>query len=1028
MVSSNLISQFEKLSAKRQRLLEAIEENFAQGLLTQLTNIYPDEAHFIYELLQNAEDAEATEVYFYLHSTGLRFRHNGKIQFEIDHIDAITNYDRTTKKISDNKIGKFGVGFKSVFSYTRKPIINSNGLTFSISRAILPKMEVLIEEEKLFKESWTTFLINFDEPTKVPKKAFKEVKNGLEELDEKSLMFLSNIKKISLTIKMEKPLQRTIISEPVQGRITKFSIQSETNPKETYYYLINEKMPSIDKGALDPDAINKLEKLTIGLSFKLEKNQESFQIIPAEDASVCVFFPAVKEFSGLKFHIHAPFSSTPSRDVIKNSDENRTIITGLARVLSNHLSNFAELKLIDESFLASLPNSEDQLAPMYEIFRTEILRVFMSSGKFIPSLNKNYISSYKAVSANAQFQSAINGKILDQFISLHNKYPDEDFAYIANMKNSRAQKFLQSLNITNLNFSFLRETLLICQNSKKIDQLQTMLSSLPIENLKRFFSLFAQNSSLFWSDIHQVRFIPVNSTKVHFLSPEEAFLPSMKFNSGEMIVKSALVNPLLPNSDELDKMVLSGLRNLEVETLDDLAMLNIKMDSLSERHNFGDVVKEEEIESAFNEISQLLIDARGDSEILKMISTLTYFIGKSIEGQLIWTSLDRVFVDAPYRLSGLKSVQKFLPVTNTTELHSIYSQLEDFRLLVDSSKALQRVVPRKQVYSDGSSDWIVDKFDEMLEQGDIEFALEIWQQLILEKNESLRWERKVERIGQRSTYSDSSFVSALQFSKWLPDSNGQRRRPRLMNRESLHRDFVFHETALIRAINFDGDSKEKIEAEKRKAEELEEKNLKARELGFSDFEEVEIYKKLKQYHPEVIANLVSSLDSHFPEETVSDLEEKILKTTELIGSAAEVKIVESIIRERNNYKARHSEMKNYARSKYQVGGIMKCQACNLNMPFKLANGDHYFEAVYLFKDLKKEFVCNILALCPTCAAKYKYAFESNLLLLKNEIQKAKISGIGTVQFKIEMASGEYLLTFTEDHFLEIQTVLKGIEI
>ena len=34
------------------------------GLKTLVSQIYPDEAHFIYELLQNAEDAQATEVEF----------------------------------------------------------------------------------------------------------------------------------------------------------------------------------------------------------------------------------------------------------------------------------------------------------------------------------------------------------------------------------------------------------------------------------------------------------------------------------------------------------------------------------------------------------------------------------------------------------------------------------------------------------------------------------------------------------------------------------------------------------------------------------------------------------------------------------------------------------------------------------------------------------------------------------------------------------------------------------------------------
>ena len=38
--------------------------------------IYPDKAHFIYELLQNAEDAQATEVFFRLQEDKLFFTHN----------------------------------------------------------------------------------------------------------------------------------------------------------------------------------------------------------------------------------------------------------------------------------------------------------------------------------------------------------------------------------------------------------------------------------------------------------------------------------------------------------------------------------------------------------------------------------------------------------------------------------------------------------------------------------------------------------------------------------------------------------------------------------------------------------------------------------------------------------------------------------------------------------------------------------------------------------------------------------------
>ena len=104
---------FEELKEKRQKFIDAAEENNAlQGLVSLLTELYPDEAHFIYELLQNAEDAQASEVCFQLYKNGLVFKHNGQKQFTLEDVEAITNIGHGTKKDDPTTIGKFGVGFK----------------------------------------------------------------------------------------------------------------------------------------------------------------------------------------------------------------------------------------------------------------------------------------------------------------------------------------------------------------------------------------------------------------------------------------------------------------------------------------------------------------------------------------------------------------------------------------------------------------------------------------------------------------------------------------------------------------------------------------------------------------------------------------------------------------------------------------------------------------------------------------------------------------------------------------------------
>ena len=61
----------ETLREQRKKYLDGLEANKNDINLDVLDDFYPDKAHFIYELLQNAEDAEAPEVNFRLSSDGV---------------------------------------------------------------------------------------------------------------------------------------------------------------------------------------------------------------------------------------------------------------------------------------------------------------------------------------------------------------------------------------------------------------------------------------------------------------------------------------------------------------------------------------------------------------------------------------------------------------------------------------------------------------------------------------------------------------------------------------------------------------------------------------------------------------------------------------------------------------------------------------------------------------------------------------------------------------------------------------------
>ena len=112
---------------------------------TLLPHRYGDRSHFIYELLQNAEDALARRqgweglrsVRFHLTPSELRVRHCG-IPFDEADVESICGIGASTKDARLTEIGRFGIGFKSVYAYTDRPEVHSGPEDFAIEHYVLP--------------------------------------------------------------------------------------------------------------------------------------------------------------------------------------------------------------------------------------------------------------------------------------------------------------------------------------------------------------------------------------------------------------------------------------------------------------------------------------------------------------------------------------------------------------------------------------------------------------------------------------------------------------------------------------------------------------------------------------------------------------------------------------------------------------------------------------------------------------------------------------------------------------------------
>ena len=182
---------FDALTQKRKKWVEATQENvFDEGIKRLLTDLYPDNAHFIYELLQNAEDAKASTVKFILSADSLEFIHDGKRLFSLSDVDSITSIGKSTKRDDPTSIGKFGVGFKAVFAYTNAPRVHSGDFHFRIRELVIPERE----QPQIQRDHGNTcFIFPFNNPSKPKNQAVKEIEAALTKLEDNTLLFLSNI-------------------------------------------------------------------------------------------------------------------------------------------------------------------------------------------------------------------------------------------------------------------------------------------------------------------------------------------------------------------------------------------------------------------------------------------------------------------------------------------------------------------------------------------------------------------------------------------------------------------------------------------------------------------------------------------------------------------------------------------------------------------------------------------------------------------------------------------------------------------
>jgi len=313
-ISEEELTLFQKLHDKRVRQYKTISDRSMRGIKSMVVDKYPESAHFIYELLQNADDAEATEVNIYLDTDALYFKHNGKVQFSLTddddetitpgHINAITSIGNSSKE-DGNKIGKFGVGFKAVFQYTDTPVIYSDEYKFRIVNIIVPEF---VGVDSKYREKGETL---FEIPFKNPEEHYEEILDKLKHLSN-PILFLNNIKTVSwrnvTSFTHEVVFTKKVVQKYHHGDILCEKIIDDKAGVVKDIWMFSRDVKITDK-AIFP--------VRVGYYLKSEEGKVSLDtdIRPF----VYCFFPTAEKFDDC-FICHAPFLLVDNRQQVKRKE------------------------------------------------------------------------------------------------------------------------------------------------------------------------------------------------------------------------------------------------------------------------------------------------------------------------------------------------------------------------------------------------------------------------------------------------------------------------------------------------------------------------------------------------------------------------------------------------------------------------------------------------------------------------------------------------------------------------------------
>ncbi|GAA5266679.1 hypothetical protein ACOSOMT5_P3109 [Acidiphilium sp. MT5] len=752
------------------------------------------------------------------------------------------------------------------------------------------------------------------------------------------------------------------------------------------------------------------------------------KIIPAEPGSVAVFFPAVKEASGLRFHLHGPFVPELSRASIKETKANTPLFEQLAALAAASLHRIKELGLLTPDFLSVLPNPQDQVPPRYQGIRTAIIAA-MKAQPLTPTHDKGHAPASRLIQARVSLKELLSEADI-AFLVDHNGEPPL-WAIGATQRNNRIDQFLSGLEIRDWGLARFIETLRKRTRDenglypiKPEPEFLLWLKQKPAAWMQELYALLhaeAQNVSSQLKTLRIVRLSDGNLSRA-----DQAFFATGTMAGDVPVVDTAVYASGTGKSEkEGAKKFLSEIGVREIGEAEQIELI------LKRRYTHEAAIPDDKTYLQDLKRFVAFVEETGDGSLFG-----EFYIFQGADGD--WQTAKGIYLDHPYLDTGLAAYYGALTGDAVPKaLHARYEKcgISNKNLVAFAEEIGAKVsleVMHDTCYRNpdwptlGSAggawtayginrDYFIPHLDEMLKTPSLELSRLIWKTLTSLSSTFLQAVYR-NNSAHNAKYAGSRLVHGLRSAKWVPQGDSEFVRPADALRVLLPKGFPFDPGyAWLKAVQFG-------ETAARKSAQAQQKDAAAKSLGFDDAAAAERARRFAndlslEEQEKILTEIENRKKSAIPDRPLANPERRAQHVREQAMQAPDK---QSEIRERSVSVGREdvkAQADTYLREHYRnADGEVTCQICKGPLPFKI-DGSEYFEVVEFLPELTKRHPQNYLALCPNHSAMFRLVNGSR------ETMREAFQALTDNELEVVLAEQDLTVYFSKTHIIDLNAVL-----